>query len=116
MIIEVMYKAKLPPTFVDSRSRNMIGGISSLACKTTYRKNRRCLVSLKCKSACHAFHIAEHWTKARYRRASTFTRSESNVLLARQQWPCDVIGTMPVTIRSRFEIDVVRPKLARVTN
>ena len=45
-----------------------------------------------------AFHIAEHWTKARY---WAFTRADSNVSLARQQWPRDVIGCMPVATRNR---------------
>ena len=52
-----------------------------------------CIVSILCKNnatsvlyVCHAFHIVEHWTKSRYRHTRTFTRSESNVLLLRQQW------------------------------
>ena len=31
MVIEVMYRAKLQPSFVDARPRDVIGGIRSLA-------------------------------------------------------------------------------------
>ena len=52
MIIEVLYRAKLPPSFVDTRPRDVIDGISSLASSkawlTTYMGyvktiNRRCV-------------------------------------------------------------------------
>ena len=80
-----------------------IEGQSSTA-NDLHGNNRRRWVSLKSKSASRAFHIAEHWTKARYWRTCTFTRSQFNVLLARKQWPRYVSDWRPVTTRSRFEI------------
>ena len=84
MIIEVLYRAKLQPSFVDAQPRDVIDGIRRLA-GYIESVNRRCWVSLQAKSACRTFHIAWHWTKARYRRTCTSTRAESNVLLALRQ-------------------------------
>ena len=97
MIIEVMYKAKLPHSFVDSRcvtsSPEFAAWIPIQSQSSTaddlqglHRNNRRFGVSL----------LSKLWTK--HSRAQL-----------------DVIGRMPVATRRWFEIGGVRPKSAQAT-
>ena len=89
-----MDKTKSPPSLVDCRLRDVIGGLP--AARFTLLSTGQWLVTGEL--------------------TSTFTQSGSNVLVARQQWPRDVIRGLPDATRRRFEIGRVRPKSARATN